>query len=340
MPITTKQFGFFKGKQVYKYTITNNEGMEVSVISYGATVTHLWVPDAAGVKRDVVLGFETLDGYIAASKYYIGSICGRYANRVGGAKFSIGNETYTLAQNERGNNLHGGIEGFDKVVWDAEILHDEDAVVFSYLSKDGEEGFPGNLSVKVTYSVQGRSLQIDYKATTDKDTVLNLTSHCYFNLSGGKDIDVLQHDLQLNANSYVVIDQENIPTGEIRNVAASVMDFSTAKNLKTALGNANGYDHTWVIDDKGNGLKSAGILTHPESGLSMEVHTTCPGIHFYSGGSIPETFPDVKQHNAKSAGLCLETQHFPDSPNHSHFPSTLLRVGEVYEQTTVYRFNS
>lgn len=351
MTVTTteKFFGIFNGKSVSKFTITEVAGMQVSVMNYGATITNIIVPDKAGSPADIILGFDSLEGYINASDVYMGSICGRYANRIGHAAFSINGSKYQLSKNEGMNCLHGGFRGFDKVFWNAEILPQGDGVIFTYTSDDGEEGFPGKLNASVTYQVKNNSLYIGYFASTSKATPVNLTSHCYFNLSGNKENDILNHELQLFADRYVETNDELIPTGKLIQVRDSVMDFSNLHKINSAMNGLDGYDHCWVLSKKvqserkeNDKMMQAAILVHRDSGRMMKIYTTQPGIHFYSGNFLDGTLRQTKKGMmySKYAGLCLETQHFPDSPNQNAFPDTILQPGKEYRQETIYQFEN
>jgi len=305
------------------------------------------VPDRGGRLDDVVLGYDDLDGYLG-SRFYFGAIVGRYANRIAGGRFTLGGRTYPLARNNGENHLHGGLRGFDKVVWAARPLAGPGsaALELRYLSRDGEEGYPGNLEAVVTYRVtDDDALEIDYQASADRETICNLTHHGYFNLDGGNDI--LGHHLTLHASRFTPVRAGFIPTGELRGVAGTPMDFKTAMQigaridaLDDQLALAGGYDHNWVLDREGEGMVLAATLLGPLSGRVLEVLTTEPGLQFFSGN-----FPDEpilgkrgKVYGFRS-GLCLETQHFPDSPNHPAFPSTVLRPGERYRSSTTYRFS-
>jgi aldose 1-epimerase len=341
--ITNEQlFGTFNGRQVKKYTITEVAGIQVSVINYGATITNLIVPDRSGSPADIVLGFDTLESYINAGGSYIGCICGRYASRISNAEFSINGNNYQLAKNDGTNCLHGGIKGFDKVVWNAEILPEGDGVTFTYDSKDGEEGFPGELNVSVTYRVNNNSLIIDFWGRTNKATPVNLTSHSYFNLSGDKEDDILTHELQLFGNAFVELNADLIPTGKLIPVKDSAMDFLEMHEIKKEMNGLGGYDHCWVLNNKNGELTKAATLFHRESGRIMTVYTTQPGILFYSGNFLDGSLKGTKKGKiySKYAGLCLETQHFPDSPNHKKFPNTIIKPDEEYKQQTVYQFES
>jgi aldose 1-epimerase len=345
MNIIKEDFGMLPDStQVYLFTLTNTNGVEMKVTNYGGIITSLEVPDRNGQLADIVLGYDKLDGYLKDTPYF-GAIVGRYGNRIAKGKFVLDGQEYTLAQNDGENTLHGGIRGFDKVVWDARELRDSASVGirFHYLSKDGEEGFPGNLNVQVDYILTNNNeLVIRYFATTDRATPINLTHHSYFNLKGAGNGTTLDHLMQIHASAYTVVNETLIPTGELRDVAGTPMDF----NLPTPIGERitqvgrepKGYDHNYVLSRPGPDHVSARV-TEPVTGRIMEVLTDQPGMQFYSGnflnGSI--TGKQGKKYQQYS-GFCLETQHFPDSPNQPAFPSTILRPGEVYESTTVYRF--
>jgi aldose 1-epimerase len=350
MKIHKEPFGKFDGKNADIYTLTNADQVEIKITNYGGIVTSIRLPDKNGKFDDVVLGYNNLQGYINNNPYF-GSIVGRYGNRIGGAKFSLDGEEFTLAKNDGENSLHGGLKGFDKVLWNAEPVTGEDSVSLklTYLSRDGEEGFPGNLKVTVTYTLTNdNSFRIDYLATTDKTTVVNLTNHTYWNLAGEGSGDILKHELMLNADSFTPVLQGLITTGEITSVENTPMDFRRS----TAVGDriesdyeqlklGRGYDHNWVLNSKEDdkpGL-AAGVY-EPVSGRFMEIFTTEPGIQFYSGnfldGSI--TGKSGRAYGLRS-GLCLETQHFPDSPNKPGFPPVVLKPGEVYKTTTIHKFS-
>jgi aldose 1-epimerase len=339
--ITSRVFGNYDSKPVTQYTLANAHGMQVSIIDYGATVTSIVVPDRNGNSGDVVLGFDSFDGYVQEKEPYFGAIVGRYANRISNAKFTLDGQTYSLAANNNGNSLHGGNKGFDKVMWAAQKLSDG-SLKLTYQSKDGEEGYPGNLSAEVTYTLDAdNSLRIEYLATTDKPTPVNLTNHSYFNLSAGRDSTILNHELQLNAETYTPVDDKLIPTGEIFSVKNTPMDFTLAKAIGRDIDKVQGgYDHNWIVN--GNGLKTAATLYEPTSGRFMEVLTTEPGLQFYSGNFLDGSLRFTKkgQRYLRHGALCLETQHYPDSPNRPLFPNTILKPGEVYRQTTVYEFSA
>jgi len=343
MGITEKPFGNTDGKAITEYTLTNAKGMQVSIINYGGTVTKLITPDKNGKFGDVVLGYESLDGYLQKDNPYFGALIGRYGNRIAKAKFTLDGKTYTLAANNNGNTLHGGNKGFDKVVWTAEKQGDS-SLKLSYRSKDGEEGYPGNLDVTVVYTLTAdNALKIDYTATTDKATPVNLTNHAYYNLSAGSDSTILDHELQINADKYTPVDSLLIPTGQIASVKGTPFDFTTSKPIGRDIAQVKGgYDHNWVLNKNGNALEKIATLYHAGSGRVMDVYTTEPGLQFYSGNFLDGTLTDTKggAKYVKHAALCLETQHFPDSPNQPNFPNTILKPGETYRQTTVYKFST
>ena len=340
--ITEHSFGNFENQPVKKYTITNDSGMQVSILNYGGTVTDIITPDKEGNKGNVVLGFDSLSGYLQKGNPYFGALIGRYGNRIANARFTLDGKTYHLAANNNGNSLHGGIKGFDKVIWNAEKSGDS-SLVLTYLSKDGEEGYPGNLNVKVVYTLTSNNgLKIDYTATTDKATPLNLTNHSYFNLSGGKDSTILNHEVMIDADKYTEVNDKLIPTGKLPDVKNTPMDFTTEKTVGKDIEQVKGgFDHNWVLNKKGNDIEKAATVYDPSSGRMMEVWTTQPGIQFYTGnfldGSLTNTYNGVKY--IKHAALCLETQHFPDSPNQPSFPNTILKPGETFHQTTIYQFS-
>lgn len=330
------------------YTLTNANGAEVAIMTYGGTVVSLKVPDRSGRMTDVVLGYDSLEGYLKNSPYF-GAIIGRYGNRIGKGAFSLNGHQYTLPKNDGENTLHGGIKTFDKVVWKAKEVRSKTGVglSLSYLSKDGEEGFPGNLSVTVVYTLTNKNeLKIDYSATTDKTTVVNLTHHSYFNLSG--EGSILNHEMMINANRFTPVDSGLIPTGELRDTKGGPMDFTRSTRIGARIDEQNeqlvlgkGYDHNWVLNNGTGKLALAARAYDPASGRVMEVYTTEPGIQFYTGnfldGSITGKGGQVYK---KRYGFCLETQHFPDSPNKPSFPSTVLKPGRKYQTTTVYKFSA
>lgn len=339
-------FGSYDGQAITQYTITNPAGMQVSILNYGGTLTDIITPDKEGNKGNVILGFDSLSGYLQKGNPYFGSLIGRYGNRIANGKFTLDGKQYTLAANNDGNSLHGGIKGFDKVVWKAEKLAGDSSLQLTYTSKDGEEGYPGNLSVKVVYTLTSdNAVKIDYTATTDKATPVNLTNHAYYNLSAGKDSTILDHRLMISADRFTEVNDKLIPTDKLPEVKGGAMDFNTekviGKDIQQAPG-GGGFDHNWVLNKKGNGLEKVATLYHAGSGRLMEVWTTEPGLQFYSGNFLDGTLTNTKggAKYVRHAALCLETQHFPDSPNQPSFPTTILKPGETYSQTTVYKFST
>ena len=332
------------------YTLTNSHGLEARIMNFGGIVLSLRVPDRNGKLDDVVLGFDSLEPYLTNDPHF-GSIIGRYANRIANGKFTLDGVEYTLPKNNGPNTLHGGVKGFDKVLWQAEPSESENgvALVLRYNSKNGEEGFPGNLKTKVTYTLtDSDELAIDYEATTDKATPVNLTSHGYFNLAGQGTGDVLAHELLINAERFTPVDKNLIPTGELRPLQGTPLDFTKATPIGARINDnyeqlvlARGYDHNFVINRKESGLELAARVHEPSTGRVLEIYTTEPGVQFYSANFLDGTLTGkqgrvYKQHYA----FCLETQHFPDSPNHPSFPSTILKPGQTYHSRTVYKFSA
>jgi aldose 1-epimerase len=340
--ITETSFGSYNDSAVVKYTLTNPSGMQVGIINYGGTVTEIITPDKDSSKGNVVLSYDSLSGYLQTINPYFGALIGRYGNRIADAKFTLDGATYQLAPNNDGNTLHGGNKGFDKVLWKGQRMAGDSSLQLTYTSKDGEEGYPGNLSVKVIYTLTANNeLKIDYTATTDKATPVNLTNHAYFNLSAGRDSNILGHKLMIDADKYTAVNAKLIPTGELPAVKGTPMDFTTSKIIGRDIAMVSGgFDHNWVLNKKNSGLEKVAELSDSASGRTMEVWTTEPGLQFYSGnfldGKLKNTSKGVRY--GKHAALCLETQHFPDSPNQPNFPSTILKPGETYTQTTIYKF--
>ncbi len=335
------------GTPVDLYTLTNAHGMIVKVMTYGGIVTQIVVPDRNGKMGDVVLGFDSLDEYLAGDPYF-GATVGRVGNRIAKGKFTLDGQEYTLATNNGPNALHGGLKGFDKVVWQAAPIStgDEPSVRMTYLSKDGEEGYPGNLKAEVTFTVtKDNALRIDYKATTDKATPINLTNHSYFNLSGCDDGNILGHRLLLAADRYTPVDDTLIPTGELAPVKGTPFDFTKmtaiGRRIDKTGGNPVGYDHNFVLNSGGGRLALAARVVDPRSGRVLEMLTTQPGVQFYTGNFLDGTIKGKggTVYNQYQA-FCLEAQHFPDSVNQPKFPSTILRPGKTYRQTTVYKFST
>ena len=335
------------GETVELYTLKNAKGVEADISTYGGVLVSLKVPDHAGALGDIVLGFDDFQGYLIPPPYF-GAIVGRYGNRIAHARFTLDGVEYALGKNDGDNSLHGGKRGFDKVLWTAKNVTGQ-SLELAYLSKDGEEGYPGNLSVTVTYTLtDNNELKIDYSATTDKDTVLNLTNHSYFNLAGQGEGDILGHELILNADRYTPVDKGLIPTGELRSVAGTPFDFRQPHAIGERIGSSDeqialggGYDHNFILNRTGDGLSLAARVTEAKSGRALEVFTTEPAIQFYTGNFLDGTIRGKggKVYGRRSA-FCLETQHYPDSPNQPSFPSTVLKPGAVYRTTTVYRFST
>jgi len=347
--VTREAFGQLPdGTRIDAFTLTNANGMVVRAITYGGIITSLRVPDRAGQFDDVVLGYDDLAGYVENNPYF-GAIIGRYGNRIAGGRFTLDGQTYTLATNDGPNHLHGGITGFDKVVWGAESFQKGDSagVVFSYASPDGEEGYPGNLDVRVTYTLtNANELVFDYYAVTDKPTPVNLTQHSYFNLAGDGSGDILGHQLTINADHFTPVDSTFIPTGAIAPVAGTPFDFRTPAAIGARIDQDDeqlryglGYDHNFVLNRGDSTATHAAQVYEPQTGRLLDVYTTEPGIQFYAGnfldGSITGKAGHVYHYRN---GFCLETQHFPDSPNKPEFPSTILRPGDEYRSRTSYVF--
>ncbi len=335
------------GTVVEAFTLSNAAGMTVKAITYGAIVTSVTVPDRNGKADDVVLGFDSLDDYLKGTAYF-GAVIGRYGNRIGGAKFELDGQTYKLAANNGPNSLHGGLKGFDKVVWKGESFERDGSVgvVFAYTSADGEEGFPGALTTQVTYTLTAENeLAIDYRATTDKPTVVNLTQHSYFNLGGDGSGDVLGHELTIDGDRYSNVDQDLIPLGDPVTVAGTPFDFRRSATIGARIDAdddqirlGSGYDHNYAINRSGPGLVRAARVVEPKSGRMMEVFTTEPGVQFYTANHLDGVKGRAGHIYNRRNAFCLETQHYPDSPNKPSFPSTTLRPGETYESRTVYAF--
>ncbi len=329
------------------FTLTNAHGIEVRVIAYGGIITSIRTPDRSGRVDDIVLGFDRLDDYVQKSPYF-GAIIGRYGNRIARGRFSLDRREYALATNDGPNHLHGGVKGFDKAVWYGEPFQSNgvQGVVFTHVSPDGEEGYPGRLSVRVTYTLTARDqLEIEYEATTDKPTPINLTSHSYFNLTGAAR-DVLGHVLTIDADRYTPVDSTLIPTGELAPVDGTPFDFRQPTAIGARIDDKNdqlaygkGYDHNWVLNGSGPALHQAARVVEPSTGRTLDVATTEPGLQFYSGNQLQDGLKGAGGHvYDRRFGFCLETQHFPDSPNHANFPSTILRPGETYGSKTVLTF--
>ncbi|HKK44875.1 MAG TPA: aldose epimerase family protein [Balneolaceae bacterium] len=341
--LSKQKFGQLEdGRQVELYTLTNGNKMEVQITNYGARVTNIRTPDRDGQMGSVVLGFDSLKKYRPV-KTYFGAIIGRYANRIANAKFSIDGKEYTLPANDGDNTLHGGTRGFESQLWNANPM-DNGSLKLSYLSKDGEEGFPGNVHVNVTYTLtQDNELKIEYEATTDKATPINLTNHSYFNLSGHPDQTVMDQELKINADHYTPVNDELIPTGEIASVKGTPFDFTEFHTVGSRFDQTKGgYDHNFVLNrTESDSLFHAATVYSPSSGREMKVFTTQPGVQFYSGNFLDGSLVGQNgYHFVQHGALCLETQHYPNSPNQSNFPNTILKPGQTYHQVTVYQFSN
>lgn len=337
--ITKKPFGEFENTPVTAYTLSNENGMQVTVINYGATITQIITPDHNGTSGNVILGFSSLDGYIQNGHQYQGCTVGRYANRIANSTFTLDGNTYQLSGNHKNFCLHGGIKGFDKRWWNIDEQEDGNNLKLTYFSKDGEEGFPGNLNIELIIKlITGNELILDYTAQTDQPTPVNLTNHCYFNLSAGKESTILNHELTIFASQYTEIDENLVPTGVLINVENTAFDFKHAKTVGRDIETAGGYDHNMILN---NNKGKAAELYDPTSGRFMEMFTTEPAVQFYAGNALHS---DHESNNVRSpfvqhGALCLEAQHYPNSPNEPSFPNTVLRPGETYRQTTSYKFS-
>ncbi|OGS74484.1 MAG: galactose mutarotase [Flavobacteria bacterium RIFCSPLOWO2_12_FULL_35_11] len=330
-----------QGENVDKYTLKNLKGMEVGIITYGGIITSLIVPNKNGLQEDVVLGYDSLEDYTKGNSYF-GAIIGRFGNRIAKGKFILDGVEYKLAINNGPNHLHGGVKGFDKVIWNAVTIKGNKAVSvkLSYLSKDMEEGYPGNLKVDVTYTITNDNiLEVLYEATTDKKTILNLTQHSYFNLSANFSQTILDHEIIINADVFIPVDETLIPMGKIAEVTNTPFDFRKAKIIGKDIGanddqlkKGSGYDHCWILKNQNQGYKFAASAYHPESGRLLEVFTDEPGMQFYTGNFLDGIF-------GNRAGFCFETQHYPDAPNQKNFPSTVLTPGEKFSSKTAFKFS-
>jgi aldose 1-epimerase len=350
MKFDQKPFGKVDGKDVFLYTLANDTGMTMSVTNYGGIVTSFFAPDRGGKMEDIVLGYDNVEGYVKNNPFF-GAIIGRYGNRIGKARFSLGNKEFTLPVNDGPNCLHGG-KGFDKVVWAGREANRNDAIgiEFTYVSKDGDQGFPGNLSATVIYWLTDKNeFTVEYAATTDRETVVNMTQHNYWNLSGENSGDILSHELAIFADRYTPVDAVLIPTGELAPVKGTPMDFTRPQTVGARIGAdfeqlklGIGYDHNWVLNRKSaDAMEPAALLVDGKSGRRMEVFTTEPGMQFYSGNHLDGSIIGKKgKPYAKRNGLCLETQHYPDSPNIPTFPTTTLKPGQKYKSMTTYKFSA
>ena len=336
------------GEEVQLFTLGNSQGMQVGVLDYGGIITSLLAPDHKGQYEDVVLGFENLADYETRNPYF-GALVGRYANRIAGGKFSLDGEEFKLVQNNGNNHIHGGTKGFDKVIWEAKPMEYANRVSLelTYTSIDMDEGYPGNLLCTVVYSLfENNELQVAYSATTDKKTVVNLTQHSYFNLSGDFSKNILDHELFISADEFVPVNKELIPYGEYAAVAGTPFDFNNPKTIGSHIEDSheqiaigNGYDHSWVLKDYNSKIRKVASVLHPQTGRFLEVFTTEPGMQLYTGNFLDGTLPAKGGGTyARRSGFCLETQHHPDSPNQPSFPSVVLEPGQTYRSETLFRF--
>ncbi|MFI7699691.1 aldose epimerase family protein [Nonomuraea sp. NPDC049480] len=349
--ISKKHFGTLSnGKKIDVYTLRNSGGMRVKILTYGGILQSIEVPGSGGEFANVTLGFDNLSDYVKKSPYF-GCITGRYANRVAKGRFTLDGKRYRLAANDGPNHLHGGVKGFDKRIWKAEPFkrHDSVGLVLTYTSPDGEEGYPGTLRTKVVYTLTGDNrIRMDYRATTSRPTIVNLTNHAYFNLRGEGNGRILGHELQINASRYTPVDKTLIPTGRIARLGGTPLDFREPTAIGERIDSRNqqmvrggGYDHNYVLDSRGQGLEVAARVVEPDSGRVLEVITDQPGLQFYSGNFLDGTLRGTGGRSyPKRSGFALESQHFPDSPNRKNFPSTVLRPGDVYRTTTIYAFST
>jgi aldose 1-epimerase len=346
MNITKTSFGQLPdGRETDLFTLKNDNNITVTITNYGATIVSIITPDKDGNLDDINLGFDSVAEYPEKSPFF-GCIAGRCANRIGKGKFTLEGKNYSVAINNGENHLHGGIVGFDKVLWNSEIVEIENgvAVKLSYLSKDGEENYPGNAQCSITYSLTNdNELSFSYEATTDKTTLMNLTNHAYYNLAGHKSGDVLSHEMMINADKYAVVTDDAIPTGELADVTGTPFDFTTptpiGKNVDQVTGDPGGYDHNFVLRGQDGKLELAAAVYEPKSGRFMEVFTTEPGVQFYGGNYLDDIAGKDGAVYGFRNGLCLETQHYPDSINNPSFPSVILAPGETYKQLTVHKFS-
>ena len=344
-----KDFGIVDGKSVYLFTIKNSKGMVAKITNYGGTLVSLMVHDNKGEVGDIVLGYEKVEDYIKYD-YFFGATVGRVANRIENSSFELNGTQYKLAKNEGENHLHGGIVGFDKVVWKEkqQVEESDECIEFSYLSIDREEGYPGNLNVRVKYTVtEDNELKIEYFAISDKDTIVNLTSHSYFNLTGQGSGDILKHKIMINSDKFTINNKLSIPTGEIAKVENTPMDFRKLTYIGENISSdyeqivfGNGYDHNWIINNSGEKLNKAAEVYDEKSGRVMEVYTTKPGVQFYTGNFLKGLEPGKGGTTyCRRGGLCLETQYFPNAINNENFPSPILKANENYEHSTIYKFS-
>ncbi len=335
-------FGKIDSNEIIEYELKNTNGTSVSILNYGATITKFFTKDKYNLFKDIVLGFTKLEGYLHTTNRYFGSTIGRVANRISNSKFYLENEIYRLNTNNNNATLHGGIKGFDKVIWDTTLNNENNSITFDYISADREEGFPGNLSININFRLtEYDELIINYKANTDKKTHVNLTNHTYFNLSSKENSTIHNHLLEIKAESYLEVDQNLIPTGKFLNVSNTNMDFRELRMINQDSNDIN-FDHNWVLDKEKDKLEKIAKLVDKESGRELIIYTTMPGLQFYAGNKINpslEFTKSLKGYN-KNSGLCLETQFFPDTPNNITFPSSILEPEIEYNHTTIYKFQT
>ncbi|WP_456274662.1 aldose epimerase family protein [Bacillus sp. AK031] len=343
MSVIQEKISEIDQQPVFSFRLKNEQGIEVEVMNYGCIITKIMAPDKNGIYENIVLGHDSLEEYIQ-DPYYLGAVCGRVAGRIGDGSFELDGKTYTLTKNDRNNHLHGGRRGFNKIVWDAEIIGE--GVRFTYISPDGEEGYPGNVKISITYTLDNvNQLTIHYEADTDRKTLLTLTNHSYFNLSGNLKHNVLQHTLKIKSDRYSELNQEFIPTGELRRVKGTPFDFTTEKSLEIGAGSVhpqnvlvgNGYDHPFLLSDN---HEEEIVLKDAASGRALTVETDEPGVVVYSGNSLGAEDEFRGRPSEKYLGICLETQRLPDAIHHPHFPSIVLDAGESYSSRTIYRFGA
>jgi len=346
MGITKNRFGKTKnGEEAMLYTLVNQAGMGIEVTNYGATLVSVTTADSNGKFDDVVLGYDDVIDYCDNNGYF-GAAIGRNGNRIKGATVTIGEKEYSLSKNENNNSLHSGPHGFDKVIWETSISDTELAVTFTYRSPDGDQGFPGNFDVKITYSLsEDNEVVIHYVGVSDKDTIANVTNHSYFNLSGNGAISVEEHQVQIMADTFTVVDKESIPTGELRPVQGTPMDFRTAKRIGQdieqgyeQLSLASGYDHNFVLNNQNGKIRKCAVVCEETTGRMMEVYTDCVGLQFYTGNKISDRFGKNGVSYTNRSGFCMETQYYPDCNHQVEFPSSILKAGEIYDTTTIYKF--
>jgi aldose 1-epimerase len=344
MNTTQRVFGELNGEKVTSYTIVNNKGMSITALDYGCTITEILTPDKNGVLENVVLGFDSLEEY--QQHLYFGAVIGRHAGRIKNAEFELDGVTYRLAKNDNGNNLHGGVLGFDKVIWNTRVLENEGTICleFSYLSKDGEDGFPGNIEMKVTYTLTNdNELSIAYEGKSDKRTILNVTNHAYFNLSGNLKRDVLDHTLTIKGSQFLELNGELLPTGKILSVTDTPFDFTEGRQIRDGIDSGysqniiagNGYDHPFLLNEH---YQNEIVLQDESSGRELVIETDEPGVVLYTGNQITDDFNFRGIPSRKYLGLCLETQGMPDSMHHPQFPSCILEKDESFKSKTVYKF--